>query len=154
MKLTVIYATYSNSTALAAEYLAQQLRVHGHQVELIRAAETEEATFADADGIIFASPSWDYNGQQGMPHEDFTILQQRLPKLPVRGKKLAVMGLGDTSFTYFCGAVDHLHTWLQDSGGELTTEALKIDGYYADEVKAQQQIAAWAEKIQTAFAAG
>ncbi len=111
------------------------------------ATEATLDTLQQPDVLIFASPSWDYNGEQGMPHEDLTALQQRLGTTQLNSKPTAVMALGDSSFTYFCGAAEHLTTWLREKGGVELLPALKIDSYYANEDLALQQITAWSKDL-------
>ncbi len=134
MKITLVYATYSNSTALAGEHLASLLKTAGHTVELLTANEATAEALQQPDLLILASPSWDYSGEQGMPHEDFTDLQLRLGNtFTLSGKPTAIMALGDSSFTYFCGAATHLTQWLTEKGGKEVLPPLKIDQYYANE---------------------
>ena len=147
MNITIIYATYSNSTALASEYLAKVFRDAGHTTSVVTALDSAIETFQDPDLLILASPSWDYNGQQGMPHEDFSTIQPRLESVSLKGKPTAVMALGDSSFTYFCGAATHLSQWLTGKGGVEAVSPLKIDQYYANEALAQQQITDWSKQL-------
>lgn len=147
MHVTIIYATYSNSTALAAQHLVDCLKDSEHRVELLTAAEASAASLEQPDLLILASPSWDYNGQQGMPHEDFEALQQRLGDIHLDGKPTAVLALGDSNFTYFCGAAAHLSEWLQKLGAKEVVPPLKIDQYYTDENGAKEQIAGWIKAL-------
>ncbi|MBP7876199.1 flavodoxin domain-containing protein [Candidatus Woesebacteria bacterium] len=151
MTATVLYATYSNSTALASEHLVDLLKAAGHTVELLTASEATAEALQQPDLLILASPSWDYDGEQGMPHEDFTDLQSRLgDTFALSGKQTAIMALGDSSFTYFCGAATHLTHWLTEKGGKEVLPPLKIDQYYANEQAAQQQIADWSKSLLSA----
>jgi flavodoxin len=153
MIITIVYATYSNSTFLASEQLSKELTAIGYTVALYTAAEATLELLQQPDLLIFASPSWDYNGEQGMPHEDFTAMQARLSDVALNNKLVAVMALGDSSFTDFCGAATHLSTWLAEKGGTEVVPPLKIDQYYANEQAAQQQIADWSKAMQTKIAA-
>lgn len=153
MQITIVFATYSNSTAIASQHLFNSFQSAGHTPLLVEAAQATVETLESPDILIFASPSWDYNGQQGMPHEDFTALQERLAQTKLDGKPTAVLALGDSSFTYFCGAAGHLTAWLKDKGGAEIIPALKIDQFYANEVAAQQQIDDWSKEILAKTAA-
>lgn len=147
MQVTIIYATYSNSTALATEFVQEWLKKAGHEVQRVLVAEATAEMFQSPDLLILASPSWDYNGQQGMPHEDFEPVQARLGDLRLDGKPTAVLGLGDTNFTHFCGATEHLTEWLQARGATAVVAPLKIDQYYVNEAAAKEQILAWIKSI-------
>lgn len=152
MQITIVYATYSNSTALACEQLCQLLTNAGHSVSLQTATETTKDTLLKPELLVLASPSWDYNGQQGMPHEDFLTMQQAVGDVALQGKLTAILALGDSSFTYFCGAADHLTKWLADHGGKAVVPPLMIDQYYANEATARQQIADWSTQLLDALA--
>ena len=153
MQISIIFATYSNSTALACDVLAAELTAAGHTVQQETAAAATLESLQKPDLLILASPSWDYNGEQGMPHEDFTALRARLDAVSLANKPTAVMALGDSSFTYFCGAATHLRTWLEEKGGKTVIEPLKIDQYYANENLAQEQIKAWGKQLLSTFTA-
>jgi len=48
--------------------------------------------------------------------------------LKLSGKKFAVFGCVDSSYDYFCGAVDALEDRLSKLGATLVCESLRIDG--------------------------
>lgn len=149
MQISIIYATYSNSTYMAAEYLAQQLSSLGHTPSIIQAREATVDALQQAQVIILASPSWDRDAEQGMPHEDFDVFAQKLKDTKLPNKPMAILGLGDSSYTFFCGAVTHLQKLITALTAEECVPALKIDGYYMNEQAAQSQIQAWATQLHT-----
>ncbi len=150
MQISIVYGTYSNSTGLATELLESELIKMGHTVARMLISCATPAALQAAEFLVIASPSWDYQGQQGMPHEDFTKFHETNPNLDLNGKPIAIMGLGDSSFTLFCGAVDHLTQWFESYGALTEVEPLKIDQYYFDEAHAKQQILAWAKDVDAA----
>ena len=147
MNIVLVYATYSNSTFMASEVLAEQLRAVGHTVTVELARTAQAGALLLADAVILASPSWDYNGQQGMPHEDFEQFATHLSGSDLTQKPVAIMGLGDSSYQYFCGAVGHLEKLVTNLNGKLIVPSLKIDQYYMNEPAATQQITAWAGSV-------
>lgn len=152
MTITLLYATYSNSTALASEDLKAELEKLGHSVQLEQISEVSVEAVEKAEVLVLASPSWDYNGQQGMPHEDFLNFHEAHPNLKLTDTPLAIMGLGDSSFTFYCGAVDHLWAWFGKEGGaKQLIDPLKIDQYYVNEDEAKVSIAAWAQQLDSAL---
>lgn len=132
---------------MAAEYLSQQLTQLGHQVTLSQAREATYEGLEKADAVLLASPSWDRDAQQGMPHEDFDFLAAQLKDKKLPQKHMAIMGLGDSSYTFFCGAVTHLEKLVAQLQGTLCVPSLKIDSYYLQEQSAQDQIREWAASI-------
>lgn len=150
MQISIIYATYSNSTGLATELLETELTKMGHVVSRAMISTITSEALQQTEFLVLASPSWDYQGQQGMPHEDFTKFHEANPDLDLNGKPIAIMGLGDSSFTFFCGAVDHLTEWFESYGALTEVEPLKIDQYYFNESAAKSQVIAWATEVDAA----
>lgn len=149
MQITIIYATYSNSTAIACEDLKAELEKLDHLVTLAQISDIDANELTKLDFFILASPSWDYNGAQGMPHEDFYKFHQTNPQLKLSNSRFAVMGLGDASFTFFCGATEHLSQWFTEYGAKPIIDPLKIDNYYLNEQQAKVQIADWAKNLDS-----
>lgn len=147
MQIAVVYATYSNSTFMACEYAVAEFAKRGHAAQMVLARETTIANFQGVHAVIFASPSWDRDAAQGMPHEDFDLLAQQLKGASLPTILYAIMGLGDSSYTYFCGAVDHIQKMALELQMKEMTGPLKIDNYYMNEQAAQAQITAWVEQI-------
>lgn len=147
MNILIVYATYSGSTMAASQYLQQVLEEKQHQVTLKTVLETQPTEFNDPDLIILASPSWDHSGEQGMPHEDYATLQQLAQGMTFAQKPFAVMGLGDSNYTYYCGAVEHLEQWIADLQGQLKIPSLKLDQYYFSEDERKAEIVAWADQL-------
>lgn len=144
MKIALVYATYSNSTFTASEALKAELEAKGHQVDMVLAKEVKLPQLQEADAIVLASPSWDYNGTQGMPHEDYEVFRVTVGTTTFPDKKFAILGLGDSTYTYFCGAVAHLEELVHNLQGKLVTESLKIDQFYMDEQGNTQKVKDWA----------
>jgi flavodoxin I len=102
--------------------------------------------------ILLVSPSWDYHGEEGMPHEDYLAVFKTFDGVNFPTKKYAVMGLGDTNFTKFCGAADHLESWVSQLGGQLLVPSLRLDQYYFNEDENAQKVRLWAESIADSLA--
>ena len=97
MNIGIFYATYSGGTQAACEYLSQTLTSTGHQTMM---KMINEVTFEDTlnyDLRIFASPSWDFEGKEGQPHQDFITWMQNNTGKKFDGKQSVVLGLGDSS---------------------------------------------------------
>lgn len=147
MKILISYATYSGGTQMASEFIKQKLEEDNHQIDLKTIGEVSSDDFKDYDLLIFGSPSWNYDGKEGQPHQDFMIWMENNQNLDLKGKKIAVFGLGDSSYTYFCGAVDILVDFFKKHQGELIDNFLKIDNYLFDMDKNNRLIEEWLEKI-------
>lgn len=152
MHILLLYATYSGSTMTASQVLSDALTELGHTVDMQLVSEFDKSLISSAQALILASPSWDYNGKQGMPHEDFeSCVSQCSEQVKLDGKPFAVMGLGDSNYTHFCGAVTHLKKFAEDMGGKMIVDPLKIDQFYIDEETHTQSIKDWASNIAAAL---
>ncbi len=130
MTILVVFATNSGGTDSASQIVVDILSQAGHKVTRKTAKETNAEDFTAADCVILASPTWDYAEKEGQPHEDFIALMGKLEGKIFEGKRFAVLGLGDSSYTVFCGAVEHLDEFVKKMKGNLIVPSLKIDGFY------------------------
>lgn len=105
----------------------------------------------NAQAIILGTPSWDFDGKEGMPHEDYIPLMDKLKTVTYENKPFAVFGLGDSSYTYFCGAVGHLEEFVKNMKGKLITPSLRIDKFFSDQTSHMETITAWSETLNQAI---
>ncbi len=150
MNILVAYATNSGGTADAANIVNTALTSGNHQVttKMIRDVNPDE--LAAFDLVLFGSPSWDYQDKEGVPHEDFIAFIEKMKGKTLPNKNWAIFGLGDSSYTHFCGAVDHLEEFVKTMQGKLTTESLRIDGYYTQPGNGEK-VKAWTEHLLQAI---
>lgn len=151
MNILLVYATYSNSTYEVATHLQQVLEGLGDTVTVQLASETKAEDFSDFDTVVFASPSWDYNGKEGQPHEDFAPLLESLSTADVSSLKYAICGTGDSSYTHFCGAVDVIEAALKTTPATKCHESLRIDNYYLQEEENKALVADWGTALHEAL---
>lgn len=59
--------------------------------------------------------------------EDFGQFYEEMGSAEIRGKKIAIFGCGDSSYEFFCGAIDLLQEKVGDLGGVIVNEPLRID---------------------------
>jgi len=151
MHITILYATYSNSTYAAAEVLNEELVELGHEVSVSLVNTATAETLTNTDLTIFTSPSWDYDGKEGQPHEDFFAFFKRIETNPPAGFSYTIMALGDSNYTYFCGAADEIAALATAASGNQTLEPLKLDQYYLNEPAREQEIRTWAKEVSIAI---
>ena len=147
MNILLVYATNSGGTQLASQIVHDTLMSQNQQVAVKEVRETNADEFAKFDLVILASPSWDYEGLEGQPHPDYAPFMENAKGKRFAGKKFAVFGLGDSSYTYFCGAADELEKFVKELGGTLVIEALKIDGFYLDQENNSEKLRQWAQNL-------
>lgn len=147
MNILIAYATYSGGTQAASEFLTQTLTSAGHQITMKMINEVSFEDTLSYDLRVFASPSWDYEGKEGQPHQDFITWMEANKDKKFDRKACTVLGLGDSSYAHFCGAVPIIEDFVKTAEGVLKTESLKIDGYLFDTEKNNNLISDWSKKI-------
>ncbi len=151
MNILLVYATNSGSTMTTAQTIRDILTTQGHAVTMKEARDTTPEDFSSPQGIILGSPSWDFEGHEGMPHEDYLPLIEKLKTMTYENKPFAVFGLGDSSYKHFCGAVDHLEQLVKTMKGKLVVPSLKVDKFYSDQTGNTEKITTWASSVAQAM---
>lgn len=129
-KIIIYFASYSSNTDVATEVLLNKLSA-SDEVSVIRKkiSDFDVNEVDDYDLIILASPSWFVDGKQGQPHEDFFALLNSEEVEWIKGKRFAVFGLGDKTYREFCGCVDVLESFVNENGGEILLDSIKLNNY-------------------------
>lgn len=151
MKVLIAYATNSGGTFFATQHVEKVLKNKRHSVTRKEIEDTTISAFKEYDLIVLASPSWNHKGTEGELQTSFKKFVQNFTGNSLKSKKCAVFGLGDSSYLYFCGAVQRLEQFVKDNGGTLLSPSLRIDGYYRNETSHNKMLEDWTEKIITAY---
>ena len=130
-----------------ANDIAGILKGGGHAVTVLDAGKAKpEGLCAGRDCVLFGCSTW---GDDTIElQDDFVSLFDSFDAIGASGVKTAAFGCGDTSYTYFCGAVDAINEKLATLGAKNVTDGLKIDGDPAD---AKSDIEAWAGEVMAAL---
>lgn len=148
MKILIVYATYSSGTETAAIVVENTLKLAGNNVELINAIDTPPTKFKTYDLIIFGSPSWWVNGQQGQPHEHMVSLFTGLKKGVFDMAKCAVFGLGHKDYYInFCMAVEIIEKSIISLGGTLIAPSLKINEFFFHQKQNEEKLIEWTKSL-------
>lgn len=149
MNILLIYATNSGGTYLCSQIIQDVLSSKGHTVETKNVRSLDPSVMIPADLIIVGSPSWDYQGLEGQVHEDYRPFMEKAKTVDIAGKKFAVYGLGDSSYTQFCGCSGHLEEFVESVNGKRIGETLRIDSFYYNQVPNEQRVREWAEHLSS-----
>ncbi|MBI5411903.1 flavodoxin family protein [Candidatus Peregrinibacteria bacterium] len=124
MKILIIYGTTGGNTEMAAEQVADVLRKNGHTVELKRVEKSTPQDATSADLCILACPTYGH----GVLQEHFVPFHAALKQADLKGKKYAVIGLGDPKYDaqYHVESATIIEEAIKGAGGELVCPALKI----------------------------
>jgi flavodoxin I len=134
-----------------AQTINDKLVAKGHAITMKEARDTTPDDFNAPQAILLGSPSWDFEGKEGMPHEDWIPLMEKLKTTTQENKPFAVFGLGDSSYKHFCSAVDHLEELVKTMKGKLIVPALRIDKFYSDQTGNMDKINKWADDVIAAL---
>lgn len=147
MNVLIAYATNAGGTYFASLAVQKLLKFKRHSVVCKEVEDMEYSELKKYDLLIFASPSWNYEGAEGELQTSFKKFVREYAGDFIKNKPCAVFGLGDSSYLYFCGAVDRLEKFVKENGGKLLSSSLRIDGYYKNESAHNEMLQGWIEKI-------
>lgn len=147
MKILIGYATNSSGTLVASTVLTKTLKEKGIEIIHKEIRGVKPDSLNQYDLIILGSCSWNYNKTEGMPHEYMSAFMASMNQTSLPEKPFAVFGLGDTAYMYFCGAVDHMETFVYSIHGRLVVPSLRIDGFFFDQQQNENRLREWAELI-------
>ena len=126
-KALVVFGSTTGNTESVAEYVTQTLQGEGMTVDLKNAADVSAEGLAEGyDLVLFGCSTW--GDDEIELQENFVPLYDELEKARLEGRKVAVFGCGDSSYTHFCGAVDAIAEKAEQLGAKVVGMPLKIDG--------------------------
>ena len=143
----IVFGSTTGNTESVANDIAAILKNGGNDVTVFDAGKVKPAGLcAGRDCVLFGCSTW---GDDTIEfQDDFIPLFESFDAIGVSGVKAAAFGCGDSSYTYFCGAVDSINEKLEELGAKVVAEGLKIDGDPSD---ASDDIEAWANGIMAAL---
>lgn len=132
----IVYGSTTGNTEFTAETIEGSLSENGYDVSLLNVSDTTPSVLKDVyDLYLLGSSTW---GDDDIEfQEDFAPFFDGMgTDISLDGKKFAIFGCGDSTYEYFCGAVDELENRVQKMGANLVYPGLRIDGEpEEDEIK-------------------
>lgn len=147
LKILLSYATNSGGTFVAGEFIKDILS-KDFSVTMENASETVLRDAGNYDVIILGSPTWDYEGKEGMPHEMMVELLNKWKNKSFTGKHFAVYGCGDKMFVEFCAAVDYMEKFVETAGGRLISPSLRINNFFFELENNTELVKKWASDLR------
>ena len=142
-KALIVYGSTTGNTESAAEVIEKVLKENGIETNLKSVVTASVSDLKeDYDLILLGSSTW--GDDEIELQADFAEFYEAMDGIALDDKKVAVFGCGDSSYTYFCGAVDAIEEKVRKIGGITIVDPLKIDG---DPDDADEEIADWASSI-------
>lgn len=143
----IVYGSTTGNTEYVAGVAERTLKEAGAKVTRMDAADASANGLCDGyDLVLFGCSTW---GEDSVElQDDFIPLFEQFDTINAKGKKIAVFGCGDSSYEYFCGAVDAIEQKL-DSLGATIIDTLKIDG---DPQAEKSEIESWVKTVAQSIA--
>jgi len=144
--LTILVGSQTGNAKGVAQELAEQATAKGIPNKLVSMADYKVKAIKDESHVIVVAST---NGEGEAPDDAIDLhaflASKKAPKLD--GLKFAVLGLGDSSYEFFCQTGKDFEQRLQALGGEIISERLDADVDY------QEVTQAWFDKALTAIEA-
>jgi len=143
----IVFGSTTGNTEATAEMIENVLGEKGFDVTMKNVVDAKVTELGDGyDLTILGSSTW---GEDEIEfQEDFDPFYDELDSAALEGKKVAIFGCGDSSYEYFCGAVDLLEDKMKELKANLVNEPLRIDGEVDD---AEDEIQSWADEISNSI---
>ncbi|MBG9588413.1 flavodoxin [Cytobacillus firmus] len=124
MKIGVFYASMSGNTEAIADIIAGELKDQNHDVDLEDFMSVQSASeLLNYDLTFIGMYTW---GDGDYPDECLDIIEE-IEQLDLEKQPFAIFGSGDTSYPDFCGALDQLQRLIEEQGGTVVGNPLRIE---------------------------
>jgi flavodoxin len=151
MNILIAYASNSGGTKDVADRIGALCASEGHRVSVMCADRVDPTAIGQSDLTIFGSCTWELITKErrfeGQLHEQFIKLREVLKGKQYPGKRFAVLGLGDTSYSHFCIAANHLEALVKQLQGIQIGPTLRIDKYFYHLDENRQRVDQWVRGI-------
>lgn len=145
-KILMIFGSTTGNTENVADSIHETLKTKGHEVTFKNVMDTKVSELTGKDDLVLlGSSTWGEDEKE--LQEDFIPFYEDMDSIDLSDRKLGIFGCGDSSYEFFCGGVDLLEERVEETGGKLVIESLRIDGDPGD---VQDEIDDWAAGISDA----
>ncbi|WP_042988713.1 assimilatory sulfite reductase (NADPH) flavoprotein subunit [Vibrio cholerae] len=128
-KLTIIFASQTGNAKGVAQALLKEAQAAGIQAQLFDASDYKGKDLAKETHVIFVAST---NGEGEAPDNALALHEflksKKVPKLP--NLKYGVLGLGDSSYQFFCQTGKDFDQFLENLGAQRLVERLDADVDY------------------------
>ncbi|MDU1142939.1 assimilatory sulfite reductase (NADPH) flavoprotein subunit [Aeromonas rivipollensis] len=144
--LTILYGSQTGNAKGVASAIQAQAKAHGLPVTLTSMADYKPKQLKKESHLLVVVSTYG----EGEPPESAVDLFEQLKKGKIgklEGLKFAVLGLGDSSYEFFCQTGKDFDGFLSKAGAERIHELASLDVDY------QEAASAWGEQAVNAVAA-
>jgi flavodoxin I len=123
-KIKIVYGSVGGNTELVCEKAQEVLEKAGNSVEMLEARLADPVYAADADLLILACPTYGI----GELEHFFEIFLGKLSAVDLKGKKCAIIGLGDPKYDkdYHLESIKIIMEFLQKKEAKILHMPLRI----------------------------
>ncbi|OIQ22842.1 MAG: sulfite reductase [NADPH] flavoprotein, alpha-component [Vibrio sp. MedPE-SWchi] len=133
-KLTIIFASQTGNAKGVAEALEHEAKQLGVEAQLVDASDYKGKNLAKETHVIVVAST---NGEGEAPDNAIELHEflqsKKAPKLP--NLKYAVIGLGDSSYEFFCQTAKDFDAYLSKLGATAFIDRIDCDVDYEAEAK-------------------
>ena len=143
--LTILYGSQTGNAKGVASAIQAQAKAHGLPVTLTSMADYKPKQLKKETHLLVVVSTYG----EGEPPESAVDLFEQLKKGKIgklEGLKFAVLGLGDSSYEFFCQTGKDFDDFLSKAGAERIHELASLDVDY------QEAASAWGEQAVNAVA--
>lgn len=110
----------------------------------MRAESAKPEDLLRGDCLVLASGTWNKDGIEGYLNSHMDVFFERSSGVDLRGRRVALIALGDSRYRYTCRAGERLRRFVLDHGGAIVEPPLLIvDEPYGQEEKIKK----WGERL-------
>lgn len=139
----IVYGSTTGNTEMVANRIGEVLSGKGITVIVKDVTDTKVSELGNGyDLTLLGASTW--GDDEVEFQEDFDPFYQEMDSADLSEKKVALFGCGDSSYEYFCGAVDELEEKMDKLQANVVNISLRIDG---DPDDVDSEIVEWAEDV-------
>lgn len=140
--VTVLFGSQTGNSKHAAMAFAENAKNNGHSANVLSMSDYKPRKIKDETHlVIFVSTHGEGDAPDDAVELHEFLASKKAPKLP--NLKYAVVGLGDSSYEFFCQTGKDFDTRLSALGAKSLIERLDCD------VEFEAELAAWTDKLNT-----
>ena len=144
-KILLVYGSTTGNTESVATLIDEILKEKGLDVTMKDVIDANVSELSGYDAVLLGSSTW--GDEEKELQEDFVFFYEDMDGIELDNQKIGIFGCGESSYEHFCGAVDLLEERVEEKGGKLLNESLRIDGDPGDVL---DEISDWATEIAVA----
>ncbi|WP_133406378.1 flavodoxin [Parashewanella tropica] len=136
-KVNILFGTVYGSAQYVAETLAAELQEQGYQANLLAPDENVDFVPPENELLLVVTST---TGQGDLPDNIlpwFESIRSTAPYLP--NLKYGLIGLGDSSYETYCGAIKQVDALLEELGAKAVVERIEIDAIETMEPEIEAQ---------------